>query len=592
MDKKTIIAPSVVINSMRDNGYKNAAYALAEIVDNSIQAGSDSVKILSYEHSTLINNRTYKKIQTIAVLDNGCGMNEEDLYSALVFGESTHKNDKSGMGKFGMGLPNSSISQCKRVEVWSWKNLDSINYTYLDIDEIIGGNEHIPFPRKKDIPMEIEKSMDEPLPSTGTLVVWTKLDKLQWSTSKTLLRHSELKIGRMYRNFIENKKVTIRFLSYEVSANGGIEKVDPSGSIRANDPMYLTPNSTFTESLPAPYENESFFQINEDYTKEFEFNNAMHEIRFRSSYPKKHIWESIRHIRTSKVGSTLWGKHCDSNFGLSIMRAGRELDIDPRFITWNLSKFRDLGRFCGLEVEFPPSLDMAFGVLNNKQQAVHLKPMDKDKDAEFDGYKDSTRRYLSDLKDGSSGKDIMYGVVSEIITMRNNINEKLKTYNTANNIHEPAGVLTAAGKITSEGAENREKDWETEFGETTLLETDVANVLVESGTSIEEAEITAKDIVDAKEKYHIVSKPLATDAFFDVTTKNGFALIQINENHSFYKKLLCNVGENERTLLEVTLGAWARLEHETQNADKRRSLEIYRIKWGEILDGFFMTSEE
>ncbi len=151
MEKKSIITASVVIESMRDNGYKNAAYALAEIVDNSIQAEADSVKILSFEYSTLVRSRTSKQIQVIAILDNGRGMDPQELYSALAFGESTHRENKTGMGKFGMGLPNASISQCKKVEVWSWKGLDSINYTYLDIDEIIKGNEHIPLPILKDI---------------------------------------------------------------------------------------------------------------------------------------------------------------------------------------------------------------------------------------------------------------------------------------------------------------------------------------------------------------------------------------------------------------------------------------------------------
>ena len=51
----------------------------------------------------------------------------------------------SGMGKFGMGLPNASISQANRVEVYSWQNGECF-YTYLDVDEIKKGrrNSHSP----------------------------------------------------------------------------------------------------------------------------------------------------------------------------------------------------------------------------------------------------------------------------------------------------------------------------------------------------------------------------------------------------------------------------------------------------------------
>ena len=36
---------STVIESLRDNGYTNTAYALAEIIDNSIQASATRVEI-------------------------------------------------------------------------------------------------------------------------------------------------------------------------------------------------------------------------------------------------------------------------------------------------------------------------------------------------------------------------------------------------------------------------------------------------------------------------------------------------------------------------------------------------------------------
>ena len=44
---------------------------------------------------------------------------------------------QDGIGEFGMGLPSSSISQCRRVDVWSWQDgPENALYTYLDLDEI------------------------------------------------------------------------------------------------------------------------------------------------------------------------------------------------------------------------------------------------------------------------------------------------------------------------------------------------------------------------------------------------------------------------------------------------------------------------
>ena len=64
---------------MRDNGYKNAAYAIAELIDNSIQAGARLVELLCVESEEQLVQRRRHRIQQVAVLDNGVGMNAEVL---------------------------------------------------------------------------------------------------------------------------------------------------------------------------------------------------------------------------------------------------------------------------------------------------------------------------------------------------------------------------------------------------------------------------------------------------------------------------------------------------------------------------------
>ena len=79
-------------------------------------------------------------ILALGVLDNGKGMTKEVLRMALQFGNGTHLDpvNQQGIGKFGMGLPSSSISQAKKVEVWTWQNgIENAYYSYLDIDKII-----------------------------------------------------------------------------------------------------------------------------------------------------------------------------------------------------------------------------------------------------------------------------------------------------------------------------------------------------------------------------------------------------------------------------------------------------------------------
>jgi len=115
----SILPPHLAVKAMRDNGYKNTAYALAELMDNSIQADAKMVELLCAETTITLDHRKRDRITQIAVLDNGKGMDSKTLWQALEFGNGTHLDEKNqkGIGRFGMGLPASSMSQCTKVEV-------------------------------------------------------------------------------------------------------------------------------------------------------------------------------------------------------------------------------------------------------------------------------------------------------------------------------------------------------------------------------------------------------------------------------------------------------------------------------------------
>ena len=66
-----------------------------------------------------------------------------------------------------------------------------------------------------------------------------------------------------------------------------------------------------------------------------------------------------------RAGSTPWGKHAARNQGVSIVRAGRELDLSQAWV----NSYEPEERWWSVEVEFDPILDEIFGVVNNKQHA-------------------------------------------------------------------------------------------------------------------------------------------------------------------------------------------------------------------------------
>ena len=65
-----IVPARLAVKAMRDNGYKNPAYAICELIDNAIQAKATDVQLLCVEEKVTLNGRNYSRLKNIAILDN------------------------------------------------------------------------------------------------------------------------------------------------------------------------------------------------------------------------------------------------------------------------------------------------------------------------------------------------------------------------------------------------------------------------------------------------------------------------------------------------------------------------------------------
>lgn len=244
-----IVPPHFAVKAMRDNGYKNAAYAVAELIDNAIQAGATQVELLCADKTELRSQRRTTRLDQIAVLDNGSGMSSDVLRMALQFGNGTRleQGKHTGIGRFGMGLPSSSISQCRRVDVWSWQGgLHSALYTYLDLDEIISGEIRVaPEPQFAPLP-SFWCDVGTEFGTSGAMVVWSNIDRCIWRKSDTLINNSEFLVGRIYRRFLSEGRASIRIVSFNID--------DPKRVVetwaRPNDPLYLMSSTSCPPDLP------------------------------------------------------------------------------------------------------------------------------------------------------------------------------------------------------------------------------------------------------------------------------------------------------------------------------------------------------
>jgi len=115
-----LILADKALNSLRASGHDYCS-AVGEVFDNSLQANSNAIRLKIFTDKRVIGRNTRKTevVERIAIGDDGCGMDVEVLHRALQLGYSTRYNDRSGMGRFGVGAKLAGISQAQRIEIYS-----------------------------------------------------------------------------------------------------------------------------------------------------------------------------------------------------------------------------------------------------------------------------------------------------------------------------------------------------------------------------------------------------------------------------------------------------------------------------------------
>lgn len=401
-----IVHAAAFVDALKSSGYKSTYNAISEIVDNSIDANAKNVFIIGEQKLVNAEGGSEKKIASFAFLDDGDGMNYEKLSNCLSIGYSD-KVSRTGMGRFGVGLPQASVFVCNRVDVYSWQNgIDNCMHTHLDIDEIKDNDlNELDKPNKADIPREYEtyihwkqdgKQYD--FSEHGTLVIWTKCTRVDHKKWNTCVRHMSEDIGRKYRYFLHDGSVKIALC----------ERVSKSFELLLpNDPLYLMSpaqdclkdsiiesnyisksydeSEGYTECMFESFKNEAG-DTEIEYEIKYEKNGkvATGKIKIKYSVVKEKYYSKSALKSPNKPGSFAYGQtsRIKNNVGISIIRQGREIDFSSFGIFGIYNQPEQ--RWWGCEILFDSELDEVFGISNNKQY-VDLKPMSEDEMKNYEG---------------------------------------------------------------------------------------------------------------------------------------------------------------------------------------------------------------
>lgn len=159
----------VFINSLRDIGY-SCQSAIADLLDNSISAGAKRIKVYAIRSKN-----------SLFVVDDGTGMNQEELVEAMRLGTKHEERADTDLGRFGLGLKTASFSQCKKLTLISNKDGCISGYCW-DLDLLAEKNdwemEEVSLPRIESLLSETDPSIWTDFASKdGTIVLWENIDR-------------------------------------------------------------------------------------------------------------------------------------------------------------------------------------------------------------------------------------------------------------------------------------------------------------------------------------------------------------------------------------------------------------------------------
>lgn len=520
-----IVVGDAFVRGMRDIGYKSTSFALAELIDNSIQAAATRVDmIFDFQGS--------KKPTKLAIIDDGHGMSPKMVRACLIWGAGTRGENRSGFGKYGYGLPSASISQCYRVVVYSKVSGGDWHRAYLDVNEIRQGDRKWLKGNRISMPEEVQEeppafvvhylnhegrwdSFDH-----GTVVVWEELDpqRIDYRRREDLRNKLVTDLGVIYRNFL---------LATPMTVDG--KPVQPC------DPLFVT-------------EGFRYYDLDEDRATELEPANVevkdkdtgevIGYMRVRYSRMPATFFRKpeFKHTNRPGRGKDAWNERlniADPNNGIIFCRAGRQIDVvrPPRWVGF-INATTD--RFWMVEVDFDPTLDDYFSITTSKQQ---ITP------------DDSIWNMLDDkakLKANIAQMRTHYQKEAEAIA---NEAEQAKEGEKRASVESLEGAekfrTTPPPEPTSdrerEAAENLEQEARKRAGRVGVKPEAIERELV--------AERQDREFV-------VETEDLPGGAFFRCVQEGGTRVLYLNVAHPFYTELYSGPGMNARSRAGLEVLLW------------------------------------
>jgi hypothetical protein len=189
-------------------GYKGLEYnletAVADLIDNSIAAGSNKISI-----EIRLKSKTHPT--NIIIADDGRGMNKKSLIEAMRYG-SKKIYSENDLGKFGLGLKTASLSQTNILTVVTKNNKRAKELiARWDIQYVTEKDRwSLQMLDLKELELWERELIKLHLKKKGTLVIWRNPESLKYVNDDTDLKEPEQNLenhlSMVFCNFIKRKR--------------------------------------------------------------------------------------------------------------------------------------------------------------------------------------------------------------------------------------------------------------------------------------------------------------------------------------------------------------------------------------------------
>lgn len=355
-----IVFQDAFLRGMRDLGYKDPAWALAELIDNSVQAGGTSVEIrLDFAKD---NPSKAKNPAQIAIVDNGTGMAPEMIGYAVRWGGTDREDDRNGFGRFGYGLPSACVSIACRYTVYSKVKDGDWHAVTIDLQQLAEASSD---PTRTE---ELLRSKKVALPAwltakstgsvalsdvpSGTVIVLEDLDRLRkmtgWILVKSLRERLLHQFGLVYRHWIPDVQIHV----------DGI-------ACQAVDPLFLLPHARFFDetTVRAQPIAQRAFEVDVPGS-----DGLKGTVRIRAAYLHPQTsWATPDDLTSGATKNKRWEAVLKPERGLNgllVCREGRQIDV----VQPSWTKFQNNDVYTKIEIDFDPVLDELFSITTSKQQ--------------------------------------------------------------------------------------------------------------------------------------------------------------------------------------------------------------------------------